>query len=290
MTGASQGTAIYGQVERVERLTRHMLRIDFGGAGLDGFVLDGWTDSYLCPLFLRPGTPYEPPFDYEWARKLPREERPVPRRYTVRRWDTHERRLTIDFVVHGDTGVAGRWAQHARAGDRLQLRGRAAGGYVPGAQAECHLMVGDESALPAIAASLERLPAGARAVVVGLVEAPGDELELDTPGELELTWLHRNGAVDDELLARTVADLQLPGRGTHAFVHGEAAETRAVRRHLLADRAISAEALSCSPYWRRRYTDERWREVKADWLREVARDVPERQSARTMNGLPSSTT
>jgi len=266
---------MYGQVEQVERLTRHMVRVDFGGEGLDGFIVDEWTDAYLCPLFLRPGAPYEPPFDYEWARKLPKEERPVPRRYTVRRWDPDERRLTIDFVVHGDTGVAGRWAQHARAGDRLQLRGMPSGGYVPDARAESYLMVGDESALPAIAASLERLPAGARAVVVALVEAPGDELELDTRAELELTWLHRDGTADDELLARTVADLHLPDRGTHAFVHGEAAETRAVRRHLLADRAIAPEALSCSPYWRRRYTDERWREVKADWLREIAQDVPE---------------
>jgi len=265
---------MYGQVEEVQQLTRHMLRIDFGGDGLDGFLVDEWTDAYLCPLFLRPGTPYEPPFDYEWARKLPKAERPVPRRYTVRQWDPDERRLTIDFVVHGDTGVAGRWARHASPGDRLQLRGMPSGGYVPDAEADCHLMVGDESALPAIAASLARLPAGARAVVVGLVDAPGDELALDTRADLELTWLHRNGASDDQLLARAVADLDLPSRGTRAFVHGEAAETRAVRRHLLADRAFAADLLSCSPYWRRRYTDEGWREVKADWLREVAGDVP----------------
>jgi NADPH-dependent ferric siderophore reductase len=272
---------MYGQVERVQRLTRHLVRVDLGGAGLDGFAMDAWTDAYLCPLFLRPGTPYEPPFDYEWARKLPKEQRPVPRRFTVRRWDPNERRLTIDFVVHGDTGVAGRWAQHARPGDRLQLRGGPAGGYAPDPRAGCHLMVGDESALPAIAASLEQVPAGARAVVVGLVEAPGDELELETQGALELTWVYRDGGADEELLARTVAGLDLPASGTQAFVHGEAAETRAVRRHLLADRGIAAEALSCSPYWRRRYTDERWREIKGDWLREVEQDVPEAAAQRT---------
>jgi NADPH-dependent ferric siderophore reductase len=271
---------MYGTVEQVQRLTRHMVRIVLGGEGLDDFAVEAWTDSYLCPLFLLAGTPYEPPFDYEWARKLPKEERPVPRRYSVRRWDPDERQLTIDFVVHGDIGVAGRWAQHARPGDRLQLRGGPAGGYAPDPDADWHLLVGDESALPAIAASVERLAPDARALVVGLVEAPGDELDLDSPADLGLTWLYRDGGADEERLARAVADLQFPAGRVHGFIHGEAAETRAVRRHLLADRGIAPEALSCSPYWRRRFTDERWREVKADWLREVAEDVPEAANRR----------
>jgi NADPH-dependent ferric siderophore reductase len=266
---------MYGTVEDVQRLTRHMVRIVFAGEGLDGFTVEaGYTDAYLCPLFLRPETPYAPPFDYEWARKLPKEERPAPRRYSVRRWDPDDRRLTVDFVVHGDTGVAGRWAQHARPGDRLQFRGGAVGGYAPDPDADWHLMVGDESALPAIAASLETLPNGAQAVVLALVEAPGDELELESPAGLELTWLYRADDAGEEYLARTLADLQLPAGRAHAFVHGEAAETRAVRRHLLADRGFDPESLSCSPYWKRRYTDERWREIKADWLSEVAQDVP----------------
>ena len=57
------------------------------------------------------------------------------------------------------------------------------------------------------------------------------------------------------------------------FVHGEASEVRAVRRHLLVERGIPREGTSISPYWRRNFTDEAWREVKADWLAEVARDV-----------------
>ena len=56
-------------------------------------------------------------------------------------------------------------------------------------------------------------------------------------------------------------------------MHGEAGETRAVRRHLLADRGLDGEQLSCSPYWRRGLTDEAWREIKAAWNAEVARDV-----------------
>lgn len=275
MNDTARTSALFGQVEHVERLTRDVLRIVFGGEGLDGFTTDGWTDSYFCPLFLRPGTPYGVPFDYEWARKLPKEERPVPRRFSVRSWDPGARRLTVDFVVHGDTGVAGSWAQHAQPGDRLQLRGGAAGGYSPDPAADWHLLVGDESALPAIGASLEALPPGASARVVGLVRSPADQVDLVSPADVEITWVHREESPDDpEALARAVADLTFPEGRVHAFVHGEANETRAVRRHLLADRELAPEALSCSPYWRRRYTDESWREVKADWNREVEKDVP----------------
>lgn len=59
----------------------------------------------------------------------------------------------------------------------------------------------------------------------------------------------------------------------HAFVHGEAVANRALRRHLLLDWRLPREDLSVSPYWRRTFTDESWREVKKDWLREVEQDV-----------------
>ena len=70
-----------------------------------------------------------------------------------------------------------------------------------------------------------------------------------------------------------MAALEFPAGRAHAFVHGEAEETRDVRRHLLADRGLDAEQLSCSPYWQRGLTDEAWRAIKAAWNAEVARDV-----------------
>jgi len=244
------------------------------GPGLDDFASSDSTDAYVNLLFVPPGAPYAVPYDVAEARTLPREQWPVPRRFTVRRWDSAQRALTIDFVTHGDTGTAGRWAMHARPGDRLQLAGPS-GGYRPDPDLGTHLMVGDESALPAIAASLEAVPAGARALVVALVEGPGGELDLDCPGDLTVTWVHRSTLdqpADDALVA-AVAALGFPADDVHAFVHGEAVETRAVRRHLLGDRGVPRERLSVSPYWRRTFTDERWREVKSDWLREVETDV-----------------
>lgn len=265
---------MHGTVEQVERLTPSMVRVVLGGEGLAGYEPTPWTDAYVNLLFLPPDAPYGVPFDVDEARALDRGSWPVPRRFSVRTWDEATRRLTIDFVVHGDEGTAGRWALHAQPGDLLQLAGPS-GGYRPEPDAAWHLVVGDESALPAIAASLEAVPGGARAVAVLLVDGPADELALTCPGELEVVWLHRSALTGpaEEALVRAVAAIGLPFEGVRAFVHGEAVETRAVRRHLLGERGVPREALSVSPYWRRTLTDEKWREIKRDWLAEVEQDV-----------------
>ena len=262
---------VYGEVVRVARLTPGLVRLVFGGQGLDGFTPVPWSDAYVNAQFPPAAAPYAVPFSPDLVRQLPRDQQPCSRRYTVRRWDSGRRELTIDVVVHGDVGVAGRWAQTARPGDRLQFTGPS-GAYAPDPQADWHLLVGDASALPAIAASIEQVPAGCPTLVVLEVDGPAYELELESPGALQVHWVHGTGT--DDLLARTVAATTLPtGRG-QAFVHGEAAATRAVRAHLLRHRVVRREDLSASPYWRREMTDEQWRSVKAAWQREVEQDVP----------------
>ena len=196
----------------------------------------------------------------------PRDEWPARRRYTVRAWDTETHRLTVDFVVHGDTGVAGPWAATAQAGDVLVFTGPS-GSYRPDPAADWHLLVGDESALPAIAASLEVLPAGARAVVRLVCDGPDHELPLPTEADLDLQWLHRRGdAGDAALLVDAVRAVDFGAGRPFGFVHGEADEVRAVRRHLLTERGLTRQDLSCSPYWHRTLTDEDWRLIKRDYV------------------------
>jgi NADPH-dependent ferric siderophore reductase len=188
------------------------------------------------------------------------------RTYTVREWDAQRRLLTVDVVVHGDRGIAGPWAANARPGDRVQLLGPG-GGYAPDADAAWHLMVGDASVLPAIAASLERVPAGVPVIVVVEVDGPEDEIALETPGDLDLRWV-RTGEVLDAVRALSFPD----GPGQH-FVHGEATAVRDVRRHLLVEREVPRDALSVSGYWKRARSDEEWREDKAEWLRQAELDT-----------------
>lgn len=266
---------MYGEVVSTERLTPHMVRVVLGGAGLDDFVPGEDADQYVNCFFLPDDAPYAVPFEDDAVRDLPREQRPYPRRITVRAWDAGRRELTLDIAAHGDIGYAGRWASHARVGDRLQFRGPA-GGYRPHADADSYLLVGDESALPAMAACAEAVPAGRRVVAVVEVEDAAGQVELVSPGELDVVWVHRAGRHEglDELLADAVAGL-LPGLSgvVSAFVHGEAAETRAVRRVLLRAGAVDEERLSCSPYWRRGMDDEAWRAIKAAYARETAAEV-----------------
>lgn len=267
--------ASYGEVVHKEQLTPHLVRVVLGGEGLASFEAPADTDAYINGQFLPPGAPYSVPFEEEAVRDLPREQRPYPRRYTVRAWDADRRELTVDFVVHGDVGYAGRWALHAQPGDRLQFKGPGSG-YAPHADADSYLFVGDESALPAIAASAESVPAGRPVVVVVEVDDAADEVALTSPGDLTVVWVHRAGreAELDTLLVDAVRALPRPEGVLSAFVHGDAAAVRAVRRHLLEERLVARDHLSASPYWRRGMTDEEWRSVKAAWTREVELDVP----------------
>jgi NADPH-dependent ferric siderophore reductase len=257
------------QVLRVQWITPHMIRVVIGGEGLAGFGAGEFTDHYVKLLFRVPGVTYPEPFDMDVVhRDLPREHWPRLRSYTVRSWDPHALEMSIDFVYHGDEGLAGPWAANSQPGDEVLFMGPG-GAYAPGGTADWHLLVGDESALPAIAASLEALPEGAPARVFVEVSGPGEEQELITAGDAKLVWLHRGEAPAGEALVQAVQDLEFPSGNVHAFVHGEAGFVKRLRRHLRVERGIPLEQLSISGYWRLGADDEGWRASKAEWNREV---------------------
>jgi NADPH-dependent ferric siderophore reductase len=265
---------MYARVIETRRLTPNLVRVVLGDGDLAGFEMPEATDTYVNVALPPQGAPYDAVFDPAAVRaEYPKDSWPARRRYTVRAWDPASLILTLDFVVHGDAGVAGPWAAGVHPGGILVFEGPS-GGYRPDPEADWHLMVGDESALPAIAASLEQVPAGALVVVRLVCDGPGHELELATPGILDLTWLHRSGSREDaDLLPSAVRDLSFPRGRVHAFVHGEATEIRQIRRHLLVDRGLARADMSCSPYWRRDMTDEAWRQVKSDFVAAMEAEV-----------------
>jgi NADPH-dependent ferric siderophore reductase len=250
------------EVRRTQQLTPHMIRVVAGGEQLAEFPDTPYTDRYVKILFPRPGVRYPDPFDMDVVRaELPREQWPAMRTYTVRALDHEAGELTIDFVHHGDAGLAGPWAAAARPGDVLRLAGPG-GAYAPDPDADWHLMVGDESALPAIAAACERVPAGVPVVAVLEVADAAEQQELACPGALRTSWLHRRADAPDQLLD-AVRGLEFPLGRVHAFVHGEAGFVRGVRRHLVDERAVPREMLSVSGYWRRGVDEDGWQAEKA---------------------------
>ncbi|MFC7793499.1 siderophore-interacting protein [Streptomyces cinereoruber] len=264
--------ATEARVVHTERITPHMVRLVLGGPGLDGFDAGEYTDHYVKLLFAPEGVAYPEPFDMERIREeFPREQWPTTRTYTVRAWDPERRELTIDFVVHGDEGLAGPWAARAEAGDTVRFLGPG-GGYAPDEAADWHLLVGDESALPAIAAALERLPAGARAHTFVEIADAAEEQKLETAAGIDVTWLHRGDRPVGEALVEAVRTLDFPAGDVHAFVHGEAGFVKELRRHLRLDREVPRERLSISGYWRLGKSDEAWRAIKREWNEQVERE------------------
>ncbi|MFI5958693.1 siderophore-interacting protein [Cryptosporangium sp. NPDC051539] len=267
-------------VLRTEQLTPHLIRVVLGGEGLASFPAGEFTDHYVKILFPRDGVAYPEPFDLEAIRNdLPREDWPRVRTYTVRSWDAETGELAIDFVYHGDEGVAGPWAAAAEPGDVLRFQGPG-GAYAPGEDADWHLLVGDEAALPAIAASLERMPAGRPAHVFLEVAGPDEELKLTVDPDTRVTWVHRGDRMVGDALVEAVRALDWPEGAVQAFVHGEANFVKALRTLLRVEKDVPRERLSISGYWRRGRDEDGWQTTKGEWNAKVEEEEAEAIASR----------
>jgi NADPH-dependent ferric siderophore reductase len=246
-----------------------MVRVVVGGPELALFSANQYSDAYVKVVFLRPGVQYPRPLDLEAIRqRLDPKDWPQQRTYTVRAWNVEALELTIDFVVHGDQGLAGPWARTAAAGDEFLFIGPG-GGYAPQPEADWHLLIGDESALPAIAATLERLPATAVGHVLLEVDGEAQEQSLAAPEGMRVRWVHHGARPLGAALVEALAALPFPDGEVQAFVHGEAGVVKELRRVLRLERGLAQSQLSISGYWRLGASDEVWRSVKADWNREI---------------------
>ncbi|CCH77907.1 conserved hypothetical protein [Nostocoides japonicum T1-X7] len=233
-----------------EDLTPHLVRVVLGGPGFADLGENEHTDRYVKILFADPALGLEPPYDMEALReRLDPAQLPVTRTYTLRSVDPQAQTVTIDFVVHGDEGLAGPWARAARPGDRIAVMGPG-GGYAPDPDADRHFFAGDDTALPAIAAALEALPEEATGTAYLEVEGPADEIPLTGPGGVEIRWLHRAGATPgpDAPLARAVRAHDFGDGRVQVFAHGEREAIKALRA-VFADRGIPRADLSLSGYW-----------------------------------------
>jgi len=254
------------EVIRREQLSPHLVRLFLGGEGFSSFVNNDFTDRYVKVHFAKPELGLEPPYDLvELRERLAPEDLPVTRTYTIREVDDAERWLSIDFVVHGDEGLAGPWAASAQVGDRVVFAGPG-GGYSPDPGADWHLFAGDESALPAIGAALEALPGTAVGVAFIEVGGPDDELALRAPAGVDIRWLHRGPvpAGSSGILADTVAAFEwMPGR-VQVFAHGEREAMKALRDVFFAQRGLERAQVSLSGYWAYGRTEDRFQAEKRE--------------------------
>jgi NADPH-dependent ferric siderophore reductase len=275
------------RVRALTRLTPSFLRITFTGDDLDAFA-DNGVDQRIKVLLPGPGgRPYDPtPANgsaegsangsaqgsaegsaegdwYENWRALPDERRNPMRTYTVRNVRADQREVDVDFVLHGDLGPASRWAQRAVPGDRVAVLAPFVvenGGvdFRPPHGTDWVLITADETALPAVANILTWLPPGTAVKVWIEVPHPEDRIPLPTKADAEVTWLIRGSGVADRTtpLLTAVSRAALPQDTPYAWIAGEAACVRALRRHLVNDRGFDRKAISFMGYWRQGATED----------------------------------
>lgn len=237
------------------KLTPRLVRITLSGSELDTFGYDG--PDHLARVFLppRPGATLRLPdsADNWWpaVTAMPESVRPIVRNYTVRRLDEARREMDIDFVLHADAGPGSAWAATAALGDQIGVLSDGAD-YAPPVDTEWQLLIGDETALPAIAAIVESLPAHSTAVVLLEVGDGTDGLALAATAGTTVTWLHRDAepAGRSDVVLTTLRGAQLPTGTPYAFVAGESTMVTSVRRHLVNDRGFAKDRVYFCGYWR----------------------------------------
>lgn len=175
----------------------------------------------------------------------------VMRDFTPRRFDATAGELVVDFVIHED-GPATTWAANAKVGSVLGVGGPRGSSIISTDGIGLHLLIGDETALPAIARRLEELPANTSAMVVAEVEA-GFELPLASRANLQVVWARRTdpNAVTGEFLLGALDDLPIMQQGCFAWAATETQAVRAIRRYLVEGRGFDKRWVKAAGYWQR---------------------------------------
>lgn len=205
------------EVTRVDRLSPNFIAVTLHGESLASFRSDSFDDHVKL-------------FFGEAAK----------RDYTPRSFDTKRLELTLEFALHG-SGAASDWARQAAVGQRLAVAGPRGSMVIP-ADYDWHLLIGDDSALPAVHRRLEELPDEARVFVLLQVGDAADRRPL--PARAQVQWV----ATTEELQA-AVAALALPEGEGFAWAAGEASAMAALRPLLVA-KGLPREALKVAAYWK----------------------------------------
>ncbi|MFI6295818.1 siderophore-interacting protein [Nonomuraea sp. NPDC050790] len=239
------------------RLSPSFTRLTLGGPALAGFATPG-LDHAVRLFFPRAGQPglWLPSLRNDaWLPETllqPTSRRPWVRTFTIRDHRPDLQELDMEFALHGDEGPASAWAARARPGDPAGLMDEGYT-YLPPAAADRQLLVGDESALPAVLSILSTAPAGLTGQVFLEVPEAGDiRSGISCPAGVQVTWLSRDGApsIPGTLALEAVKAAPDLGKPSYAWVAGESRLATGVRRHLVGERQMEKRDIAFIGYWR----------------------------------------
>jgi NADPH-dependent ferric siderophore reductase len=233
-------------VKRLKQVSPRLLCVtltgdlgDFVSASFDDhvklfFPVEGESRPSL-PTVTEQGIAFDPSFP-----------RPASRDYTPRRYDRAANELDIEFVLHGE-GPAASWARAARPGDLLGLGGPRGSTLLPDGL-DWTLLIGDETALPAIARRLEEARTGECIIALIEIDSADARVDIRTAANASITWLCRESG--DAALPDAVADLILPEGHGFAWAAGEYSSIRQVRQRLIDVHALDRQRIRAASYWK----------------------------------------
>ena len=189
-------------------------------------------------------------------------QKPVIRTFTIRAFRREALELDIDFALHGEAGPASRFALHAKPGDRLAISGP--GGPDPMLQtAEHYYMAGDLTALPAISAMAEVMPADARGHIALLVPYQEDVQDLSLPAGVTLRWFVGSPEETAPLVEYFTA-LPLEEQQSYFWFGGEEGLVVPMRRHVRRTLEVDRTRVYAVPYWRHGKDEEAYHHARHD--------------------------
>ncbi|WP_418276487.1 siderophore-interacting protein [Isoptericola jiangsuensis] len=259
---------LLAEVVRTKQVSEHMMRVTFGGQGLERFTAVGY-DQWFRLFLQREGSdamrlPTRTSGLGWYAQYLitPKSRRPWVRSYTVRDARPDLREIDVDFVLHGahdgeahtgEPGPASTFAANARPGDTVGILDQGVG-YNPRHEHDWTLLAADESGLPAVAGICEALPEDARGIAVVEVATAADRQDFRVPAGIDLRWVERD-AVDAAAVPGTAAlaavrGLELLDGAVYAFSVGESTLATGVRRYLVNERGVPKTHADFVGYWK----------------------------------------
>ena len=243
------------QVKRITELSPTMRRITLTGDDLPGFYSPAFDDH--LKLIVPDAGEEKPrmPTLGEKGMVFPEDQpKPALRDYTPRRYDPDTNELDIDFVLD-HAGPATDWANQAEPGHYIGIAGPR-GSFIIPPHFDWHLLMGDETALPAIARRLEELPASTQAIVVVKTTTEAGKIELHSQCQAQITWLTQG--IDDrsgtEALLASVDDLELPEGEGFFWAAAEYRDIKALRQAIVDKFAIDKSRIRASSYWQHSQT------------------------------------
>jgi NADPH-dependent ferric siderophore reductase len=254
--GRKGSTLCVVDVVRSERISPNFVRVTVGGEQLAPMPNHGYDHWFRLFLPQENGdTSFALPsrvdmIGYLKYLRMPGATRPHLRNYTVRAFRPGALELDIDFVVHGDDGVATRWATRAKPGDTVALLDQGCGfDFDP--EAEFHLLVTDETGLPAVAGILRDLPRDARGTAIIEIPDAADAQEVGAPEGVAVQWIVRKpGERPGSPALDAVTTWTAPAGSLHAYLVGEQALPTGARRWLVNELGVPKRSIQFSGYWR----------------------------------------